>query len=397
LTNNQHHITSHDTTLFGHSAQPNHSDFRVRFVYLPLGIASIGNRMTSKDCAKRKAVHHPSEVIDLVDDSSDTEDEVMHLLVDDKGREVIDLVKEREDVDEPPLRKIVLPWWEVVLLVDDREPVAFFNQLSQAGVRCERRRLATFDFLWVARRCSATNTTASIGEDDGNVDDFVLGYACERKEINDLAHSLNNKSKSTGLVRNVYQKLKMRNSGVEHKFYLVQGNIKDLYKTAHMQWDFAMGKRVHENIKAMERDDYTVVKFAQDAVTHIVDFLRQTHRHVELQVANKKPPDTYMTLTVMIERADWATELGVARKSLPRGALGEKKLQLILSEFPTSFKTDYDRDSAAMVQRLASLETDKRKGVTKSTAEALCTNLFGVVTEHATKGASVPVTPEASR
>jgi hypothetical protein len=55
-----------------------------------------------------------------------------------------------------------------------------------------------------------------------------------------------------------------------------------------------------------------------------------------------------------------------------------KKLQLILSEFPTSFKTDDVRDSAAMVQRLTSLETDKRKGITKTIAETLCTNLFGV-------------------
>jgi hypothetical protein len=46
------------------------------------------------------------------------------------------------------------------------------------------------------------------------------------------------------------------NSGVENKFYIVQGQIKDLYyKTAHMQWAISMGKQVHENIKAMERDD----------------------------------------------------------------------------------------------------------------------------------------------
>jgi hypothetical protein len=106
---------------------------------------------------------------------------------------------------------------------------------------------------------------------------------------------------------------------------------------------------------------------------------------------------TYMSLTAMTERADWVTELGVARKSLRRGSLGKKKLQLILSEFPTSFKKDYDRDSAAMFKRLASLVSDKRKGITKRIAETLCTNLFGVATEHATKGTSLLVTPEACR
>jgi hypothetical protein len=64
------------------------------------------------------------------------------------------------------------------------------------------------------------------------------------------------------------------------------------------------------------------------------------------------------------------------RKSLPPGALGEKKLQLILSE---SHKLQDGLCSRVLpFQRLASLETDKRKGITK-TIEMLCTNLFGVV------------------
>jgi ERCC4-type nuclease len=236
------------------------------------------------------------------------------------------------------LRKTIqpLPSWEVVLLVDTREPVDFFNQLSsQAGVTCERRRLATFDFLWVARRCTA-GTAATAAATTGNkdvLDEFVLGHACERKEIKDLANSLNSKSKSTGLIRNVYQKLKMSNSGVENKFYIVQGEIKDLYKT-HMQWDVTMAKRVHENIKTMEEDGYTVSSFAQDATTQIVDFLRGIHHNMESLVANQQPPDSYMPLTAMIERADWVTELGSAR-----GVLGEKMLKLILSAFPISFAT----------------------------------------------------------
>jgi hypothetical protein len=180
-----------------------------------LFIASIGKTMTSKDGAKRTS--------DLVADASDTEAESVNLrevvdLVDegdgnDRGyadviedickslrvpashfvqfgvvdqgddvnelpsrREVINLVDDSDD-DAPPvlvaskprakMYKVMLPSWEVVVLVDNREPVAFFNLLSQAGVRCEWRRLATFDFLWVARRCSATNTTGCSSEDDG--------------------------------------------------------------------------------------------------------------------------------------------------------------------------------------------------------------------------------------
>jgi hypothetical protein len=48
----------------------------------------------------------------------------------------------------------------------------------------------------------------------------------------------------------------MRNSGVENKFYIVQGDIKDLYKTikdlyktAHMQWLPDMGKCIRTSRK----------------------------------------------------------------------------------------------------------------------------------------------------
>jgi hypothetical protein len=41
----------------------------------------------TEDGAKRKGLHYPSDVIDLVDDTKRRiEDEVMHLLVDDKRR-----------------------------------------------------------------------------------------------------------------------------------------------------------------------------------------------------------------------------------------------------------------------------------------------------------------------
>jgi hypothetical protein len=108
--------------------------------------------MTSREGAKRKAPRYPSEVIDLVDDN-DTED--AGLVLGDTRREVINLVDDNdESKPRANLCKTIRQSGEAVLLVDDREPVEFFNQLRQAGVTCERRRLATFDFLWVARRCT---------------------------------------------------------------------------------------------------------------------------------------------------------------------------------------------------------------------------------------------------
>jgi hypothetical protein len=107
----------------------------------------------------------------------------------------------------------------------------------------------------------------------------VLGHACERKEIIDLVNSLNATNKSTGLLRAVYQKLKMNNSGVENKFYVAQGAVKDMYKT-HMQCNFLMARRVHEYIKTMEEENYTVTFFAQDAATQVVDFLQSVNTSV---------------------------------------------------------------------------------------------------------------------
>jgi hypothetical protein len=102
--------------------------------------------------------------------------------------------------------------------VDVSEPIDFFNQLSQAGVTCDRgdsRRLATFDFIWMARRSPmhyARHTRSSLLSDMG----------CERKEIIDLVNSLNAKNKSTGLVRTAYQKLKETIVVSKNKVYIVQ-------------------------------------------------------------------------------------------------------------------------------------------------------------------------------
>jgi hypothetical protein len=54
-----------------------------------------------------------------------------------------------------------------------------------------------------------------------------------------------------------------------------------------------------------------------------------------------------------------------------------KKLQLDSERISTSFKTDDVRERCHGSET-TSLETDKRKGITKTIAETLCTNLFGV-------------------
>jgi hypothetical protein len=104
------------------------------------------------------------------------------------------------------------------VLVDVSEPIDFFNQLSQAGVTCDRgdsRRLATFDFYLDGPPIADAIYKAHQVE-------FALGHGCERKEIIDLVNSLNAKNKSTGLVRTAYQKLKETIVVSKNKVYIVQ-------------------------------------------------------------------------------------------------------------------------------------------------------------------------------
>lgn len=75
---------------------------------------------------KRATAKSEPEVIDLVDDSDEDEQ---------KEPIVIDLVH-----DEPPKKKKKTSsslQCDVVILVDDREPIHFLNRLKEAGVPCE--------------------------------------------------------------------------------------------------------------------------------------------------------------------------------------------------------------------------------------------------------------------
>jgi hypothetical protein len=83
-----------------------------RFARVPRRIPTIiGKRMTSKEGAKRKAANYPSEVIDLVDDSSDTED--AGLLSGNTRREVIDLVDDNDESKARAHRRKITQSWEV--------------------------------------------------------------------------------------------------------------------------------------------------------------------------------------------------------------------------------------------------------------------------------------------
>ena len=251
--------------------------------------------------------------------------------------------------------------------------------------------MATFDFLWIAR--------------NHRHQEWVLNHGFERKRIDDLVNSLN--ARENGMARHILQKLKMRHSGVPHRHYMVQGGIREMYRS-HLRPDQSMSKRVHKNVKDLEEEGFQIHRFPRmDSVEQVVEVLKAHHQETVQKFAAATDPiktDPYIPFEVMTERVKWVTKVVAARKALPKPSLGETKLQGILDEFPTSFESDYRRDSAAMVQHLSSLKTaGNRRIMQPENARAYCEKLFGrderptattaAARTHASHAASTAVTP----
>jgi ERCC4-type nuclease len=110
--------------------------------------------------------------------------------------------------------------WQVVLLVDSREPFAdqIVDTLRQTSsgapqfeLLAERRALKVFDYVWLARR-------------RGNAaEEIVLGHGVERKTVQDLSCSLDRVKGSTGLSRFLLQKLKMDILHAKQSFTSLKG------------------------------------------------------------------------------------------------------------------------------------------------------------------------------
>lgn len=249
----------------------------------------------------------------------------------------------------------------VVLLIDLKEPLEYFNALVAVGVTCERRFLPTFDFLWIAR-------------DDRN--EWILNHGFERKTIVDLIASMN--ARANGMPRSLFQKLKMNHSGVTHRHYIVQGKIVDAYRHKQLIPCASMQKRVHQNLKLLEAEGYQMHKFPPDAIDPVVAFLQQWHRKMVAENVLLNNTDALLTYEAMAKRANWTTKVVAARKSLPKPSLGEAKLQCILHEFPLSFESEYLEDDVSIVERLSALRTNGNRPIlSAANAQLFCEKLVG--------------------
>jgi hypothetical protein len=201
----------------------------------------------------------------------------------------------------------------------------------------------------------------------------------------------------------------MNQTGVTHKHFVVQGKIANLYRYP-CRFNITLKKRITKHIKDLELpvSGYTVHRLAwydPRRRQHIdndeaVDFLQKLHHQVQAQFRqrqqqNQQQLQYYYKLTYheFSERAAWVIKVASARKVLPKGVLGEKKLTAVLQKFlnEQAFRQAYDDAAtgggqAAMVERLASLQmangnANRRQHIfSRSNAEAICAHLVSVTT-----------------
>jgi ERCC4-type nuclease len=104
--------------------------------------------------------------------------------------------------------------WEIVLLLDHREVLSRRNRdilerkLLEVNVTCEVRSLNVGDVQWVARRYRGFEAA----------EEFMLNVIVERKEVTDLSGSIIDR-------RYNEQKTRLRDSGMTHVIYLVEGSL----------------------------------------------------------------------------------------------------------------------------------------------------------------------------
>jgi len=277
---------------------------------------------------------------------------------------MIDLTGDDEDSKPSAINqeKVVgVAAWDVILLVDHQEPIEYFDALVKAGVRCERRTLPTFDFLWVARNCQ-------------HQEERILGHGFERKTIYDMINALN--AKENGMARSIFQKLKMDHSGLTNKHYLVQGNMRDVFRRKHLYPSVHTTRRVHLNMKTMEEEGYEIHTFPLDSLEQVVTLLKAQHEELQTIDLSLKA-ESFLLYKAMVVRVSWTTRVIAARKSIPKPSLGETKLQCILQEFPENFETQYKEDTLGTIKRLSELKSGgNRRIMSAKHAKIYCEKLF---------------------
>jgi len=180
---------------------------------------------------------------------------------------------------------------------------------------------------------------------------------------------------------------------------VVQGHIRDMYyQSPHLQPTALMKKRVHANLKDMERDGYFIHTFPlQGSLDQVVAFLKEQDKEMQ-SLDVEMMAGSYLLYETMVQRVRWAAKVVAARMALPKPRLGEVKVKRILQEFPTSFQDDYDVYGDEAVERLSTLRTSGNMPLMSlERAKLYCEQLFRATKKKRTRrAATAAATPTAS-
>jgi len=162
-----------------------------------------------------------------------------------------------------------------------RSPLAYQNQdkmfniiNDEYGFPCSRRHLGIGDYMWVAK-----------GQ---NGEHLVLPLIVERKGIDDLDRSIID-------GRYQEQKDRLKKSGIEHRIYLVEGNIRDLAMMRNFGRQGVSISGIRQALFETEAVGFLMLrtKNIRDTAAHLreltsklADFIRKNYAHEQLEFLN---------------------------------------------------------------------------------------------------------------
>ncbi|GAA5940091.1 Mus81p [Sporobolomyces koalae] len=309
--------------------------------------------------------------------------------------------------DFPPFEPIVWPVgsFKVYLVVDTREGtreagrrVELFESMVGRGVRADRKMLPLGDMIWVARRVDQAGVPIP------NTEDVVLDAIVERKRLDDLVKSIID-------GRYLAQKLRLKDSGISHRIYLIEKyEDPDKYErfgkaiwTCKSQLQVNDGFYVHESANIDDTINYLRQRTQVMAELYepyelriIPDRMIERHSYLALQqhLRSTRPRDRYLTTYgtfAELNKPDATLTLRVQWASMVQriqGMSAEKAVQF-LNRWPTlvqffeeakKWELEVEEENANFDRDQASTTANRAKSKRRKKEDFVVNNLEDVGT-----------------
>ncbi|KAK4047019.1 Crossover junction endonuclease mus81 [Microbotryomycetes sp. JL201] len=240
--------------------------------------------------------------------------------------------------------------FKIVLIVDTREKGRsaeqdFVRMLENEGLDVDRKMLTLGDMIWVARPVD------EFGNPNGQ-DDVVLNAIVERKRLDDLCKSILDN-------RYMTQKIRMRDSGITHRTYLIEeydsyAQYKQWGKqiwTAKAQLQVVDGFFLHESksfndsVKWLKRRTVILKKMHENTTLYVIPNAmidRKTYLPLQAHLHKTQPSTQYLTTYSMFDQLN-KSDSGLTVKTQwanmiqkINGVSAEKAVQFV-DKWPTPY------------------------------------------------------------